>query len=156
MSFELIQKHFLSNIAGYFRPLNVLSLLMKKTLPAALIFLWFFGQWVMAQATGSIQGHVTDSSDTPIFGAVVTVQGADGSPRTTVSDSEGAFKISSLTPGNYSVKVSASGMSDWTALNVPASLTPESMPVLAVLQVAPEITTVTVGLPPEEVSEGWG
>jgi len=154
VSFELIQKHFLSNIAGYFRPLNVLSLLMKKTLPAALIFLWFFGQWVMAQATGSIQGHVTDSSDTPIFGAVVTVQGADGSPRTTVSDSEGAFKISSLTPGNYSVKVSASGMSDWTALNVPASLTPESMPVLAVLQVAPEITTVTVGLPPEEVAEG--
>ena len=149
---EIILNRFPSNIAGHIRPSNVLSLLMKRTLPAVLVFLWVFGQWAMAQATGSIQGNVTDSSDTPIFGAVVTVEGADGNPHTTVSDSEGAFKISSLTPGNYSVKISASGMSDWTAQNVPASLTPESKPLLAVLQVAPEITTVTVGLPPEEVA----
>jgi hypothetical protein len=112
-----------------------------------------FGHWAMTQATGSIQGTVTDSSDTPIFGAVVTVEGADGNPRTTVSDGEGAFKISSLALGNYSVKVSASGMSDWTAQDVPASVTPATKPVLAVLQVAPEVTTVTVGLPPEEVAE---
>ena len=152
VSFEIILKHFPSNIAEHIRPSNVLSLLMKKTLPAVLLFLSFFGQWAMAQATGSIQGNVTDSSETPIFGVVVTVQGADGNPRTTVSDREGAFKISSLTLGNYSVKMSANGMSDWTALNVPALLTPESKPVLAVLQVAPEVTTVTVGLPPEEVA----
>jgi len=153
VSFEINLNNFPSNIAGHTTPSNVLSLLMTKTLPAVLVFLWLFGQWATAQATGSIQGKVTDSSDTPILGAVVTVQGADGSPRTTVSDSEGAFKISSLALGNYSVKVSASGMSDWTALNVPASLTPESKPVLAVLQVAHEVITVTVGLPPEEVAE---
>jgi hypothetical protein len=150
---EVILDDFSSDIAGHIRLSNVRSLLMKKTLPAVLVFLWFFGQLAMAQATGSIQGNVTDSSDTPIFGAVVTVEGEDGNPRTTVSDSEGAFKISSLTPGNYSVKVSASGMSEWTAVNVPASLTPESKPLRAVLEVAPEITTVTVGLPPEEVAE---
>ena len=152
MSFKIILNTFPSNIAGHIRPQTVLSLLMKRTLPAALVFLWFFGQWAMAQATGSIQGNVTDSSDTPILGAVVTAEGADGNPHKTVSNSEGAFKISSLTLGNYSVKVSASGMSDWTALNVPASLTPESRPLRAVLEVAPEITTVTVGLPPEEVA----
>jgi len=152
VSFEIILNNFPSNKAGHIRLSNFLSLLMNKTLTAVLVFLWFFGQWAMAQATGSIQGKVTDSSTTPIFGAVVTVQDADGNPRTTVSDSEGAFKISSLTPGNYSVKVSASGMSDWTAMNVPASLTPDSKLLLAVLQVAPEITTVTVGLPPKELA----
>jgi hypothetical protein len=141
-----------TKIAGHIRPSNFFILLMKKTLPAALVLLWFFGQWAMAQATGSIQGKVTDSSNTPIFGAVVAVQGADGKPRTTVSDIQGGFNISSLPLGNYSVKVSASGMSDWTAPNVPASLTPESKPVLAVLQVAPEVMTVTVGLPPDEVA----
>ena len=127
---------------------------LKKTLPALLVFLLFFGQCAIAQVTGSIQGRVTDSSDTPIFGAVVTVQAGDGDPHTTVSDNEGAFKISSLAPGNYSVKISASGMAEWTALNVPASLTPDSQLVRAVMQVAPEVTTVTVGLPPEEVAEG--
>jgi len=151
---ETILNAFPANIAGHVRPSNVLRLLMRKTVPAVLMFVSLFGQWAMAQVTGSIRGRVTDSSDTPIFGAVVTVQATGGDPYTTVSDSEGEFKISSLTLGNYSVKVSASGMSDWTALNVPAELTPESKPLRAVLEVAPEITTVTVGLPPEEVAEG--
>src|SRR5215469_863175 len=133
-------------------PWTVLSLLMKKVLPAALVFLGLGGQWVVAQTTGSIQGNVTDSSGAPILGAVVAVEGADGNPRTTVTDGEGAFKISSLTLGDYNVKISASGLSDWTAANVPASVTPESKPLLAVMQVAPEITSVTVGLPPEEIA----
>jgi hypothetical protein len=89
---------------------------------------------------------VTDSSSAPILGAVVTVEGADGSLHTTVTDGEGAFRVSSLTLGNYSVRISAAGLSDWTAPNVPASVTPESNPLLAVMQVAPEITTVTVGV----------
>ena len=152
MSFEAILNILFSDIAGRIRPWNVVSLLMRKTLPAVLVFLCLVGQWAMAQATGSIQGSVTDSSNAPILGAVVTVEGSDGSPHTTVTDFEGAFKISSLTLGNYSVKISAAGLSDWTASNVPASVTPESNPLLAVLQVAPEITTVTVGLSTEEVA----
>jgi len=60
----------------------------------------------------------------------------------TATDGEGAFKISSLTPGNYSVKISAAGMSDWSKVNVPASATPEPNPVLAVLQVAPEVSSL--------------
>ena len=152
MSFEAILNILFSDKAGRIRPWNVVSLLMRKTLPAVLVFLCLVGQWAMAQATGSIQGSVTDSSNAPILGAVVTVEGSDGSPHTTVTDFEGAFKISSLTLGNYSVKISAAGLSDWTASNVPASVTPESNPLLAVLQVAPEITTVTVGLSTEEVA----
>ena len=135
------------------RPWGAFSLLMKM-LPATLVLLWLFGQWAMAQATGSIQGSVTDSSGAPILGAVITVEGADGSPHTTVTDGEGAFRISSLTLGNYSVKISAAGMSDWTAPNVAASVTPESNPLRAVLQVAPEVTTVTVGVSTEELAAG--
>lgn len=119
---------------------------------SALVFL-FAGQYAWAQATGSISGKVTDSSSAPVLGAVVTVQGSDGTPHTTVTDREGAFQILSLPPGNYSVKVSAQGLSDWTASNVPASVAPESKPLLAVLQVAPAVTTVTVGLPPEQLAE---
>ena len=153
MYFQMILTNCSSKITGHIGPSNVRSLLIKRALSTVLMFLSFFEPWAMAQDTGSIQGNVSDSSDTPVFGAVVTVEGADGNPRLTVSDSSGAFKISSLAPGNYSVKVSASGMSDWTALNVPAAPTPESKPVVAVLQVAPEVTTVTVGLPPDEVAE---
>jgi hypothetical protein len=131
---------------------NILSGLTKKRISAIFVFLWLAGQSAMAQPTGWIRGSVTDSSGAPILGAVVTVEGADGNPRTTVTDVEGAFKISSLTLGNYSVKISAAGLSDWTAPNVPASLTPESNPLAAVLQVAPEVTTVTVGVSQEDVA----
>ncbi len=107
----------------------------------------------LAQATGSIQGKVTDSSGASILGAVVTVRGADGNLRTTVTDGEGGFQMTSLPPGNYDLKISASGLSDWTASNVPVSTTPELQPLLVVLQVAPSVTTVTVGLSPEELAE---
>lgn len=105
----------------------------RKTPPAILVFLWLAGQWAMAQSTAWIKGTVTDSFGAPIMGAVVTAKGADGNTRTTVTDIEGAFKISSLTLGNYSVKICAAGRSDWTASNVRASATPESNPLLVVL-----------------------
>jgi Carboxypeptidase regulatory-like domain len=127
-------------------------LTMKTALRATLAFLWFAGQLAMAQATGSIQGNVTDPSGAPVFAAVVTVEDTGGNRRTTVTDLQGAFKISSLAPGDYSVKISASGLSEWTASNVPASESPESKPLQAVLEVATEVTTITVSPPLEEVA----
>lgn len=111
------------------------------------------GQGVFAQDTGSIQGKVTDTSDTPILGAVVTVTGANGNSRATVTDAQGAFQISSLAPGNYDVKISASSLADWSASNVPASAAPEAKPLLAVMRVAPSVTTVTVAPAPDEVAQ---
>jgi hypothetical protein len=119
---------------------------------AIFVLLLSAAQWAIAQDSGSIQGTVTDSSGAPIFGAVVAVEGADRNRGMTATDAEGAFKISSLTPGNYSIKISAAGMSDWTAENVRASVNPESNPLTVVLQVAPEVTTVTVGVSGDEVA----
>jgi hypothetical protein len=119
---------------------------------AIFVLLAFTGQWAMAQDTGSIQGTVTDSSGAPIFGAVAAAEGADGNRSMTVTDVEGAFKISSLALGNYSIRISAAGLSDWTAENVRSSVNPESNPVIAVLQVAPAVTTVTVGVSGDEVA----
>ena len=116
-----------------------------------ILALTFGVQSAPAQATGSIQGQVTDPSGAPIFGAVVTVEGSGGS-NTTVTDIEGAFRISLLPPGNFNVKISASGMSDWTAENVAASAA-DTKPLLAVMQLAPTVTSVTVGLSPKELAE---
>ena len=113
----------------------------------------FAGQCALAQATGSIQGKVTDSSGAPILGAVVAIRGADGDVHLTVTDGEGGFQMASLPPGNYNLKISASGLSDWTASNVPAATTPEVQPLVVVMQVAPSVTTVTVGLSPEELAQ---
>ncbi|PWU09180.1 MAG: hypothetical protein C5B51_06595, partial [Terriglobia bacterium] len=127
--------------AAFFRRLFALVVLLASA-----------GQWAVAQDTGAIQGTVTDSSGAPIFGAVVAVESADGNRSMTVTDIEGAFKIRSLPLGNYRVKISAAGFSDWTAENVPAPVNPESSPLKAVLQVATEVTTVTVGLSEQEVA----
>lgn len=122
-----------------FRDLIVLGLLLA-------------GQSALAQETGSIQGKVTDTSGAPVLGAVVTVTDAATS-RTTATDGQGAFRISSLPAGNYNVKISANGLADWTASNVPASPDSESKPLLAVMRIAPAVTSVTVGLPPQEVAQ---
>lgn len=125
------------------------ALLSNLTVLAFLIA----GYGALAQGTGSIDGKVTDASGAPILGAVVTVTGADGNSHMTATGGDGGFHITSLAPGQYSVKISANGLSDWTASNVPASIAPESRPLLAVMQVAPTVTTVTVGLPQEEVAQ---
>jgi hypothetical protein len=125
---------------------------MKRALRNAALILWFAGQYAWAQGTGSIEGKVTDTAGYTILGAVVAVEGPDGSQHTTVTDESGAFRISSLTLGNYNVKISANGMTDWTAVNVPVSVNPDSHGLAAAMQVAASVTTVTVGLPPDEVA----
>jgi hypothetical protein len=132
-----------------------MAIFLRKRFVRDLTFLaaLLVAQCALAQDTGSIQGKVTDSSGASILGAVVTVTGANGNSRITVTDAQGAFQISFLTPGNYSVKISASGLANWSAANVPASVAPGSKPLLAVMRVAPSVTSVTVGLPPEEVAQ---
>ena len=124
---------------------------VRAVLWLTILVLLFGVQSAPAQEASSIQGKVTDSSGAPIFGAVVTVDGVGGS-RTTVTDIEGAFQISLLPPGHFNVKISASDMSDWTAESVAVSAA-DTKPLLAVMQLAPTVTSVTVGLSPAELAE---
>src|SRR3954451_2004713 len=130
----------------------VIMFLMRSALPAVLAFLWCAGSPAIAEEAAFIQGKATDSSGAPIYGALVFVKRADGAGYNTITDDKGSFRISSLMPGNYSVNISATAFSDWTASHVPASTTPDSEPMLAVLEVAPQVTAVTVGLPADEVA----
>src|SRR4051794_16947643 len=125
---------------------------MRKQLMAILVSILLVAQWARADANGAIHGKVTDATGAAVLGAVITIEGTGGNPRTTVTDENGTFQISSLPLANYNVKISASGLSDWIAANVPASVSPESNPLLAVLQVAPTTTTVTVGVSPQELA----
>ena len=68
---------------------------------------------------GAVTGTVTDADGNAVAGASVTLSSNDtGTSRTSTSTSTGAFRFSSLTPGNYTLKVSSSGAPDFTATDV--------------------------------------
>src|SRR5262249_39669676 len=104
------------------------------------------------QEPAFLHGRVADAQGAPIYGALVAAESAAGNRHTTVTDDRGLFQLSSLPLENYNVKISASAFADWTASNLPASPTLESEPLLAVLQVAPQLTAVRVSVPPDEVA----
>jgi len=125
-----------------------------KALPCYVTILALFaGPGAVTQETGAIQGKAIDTTGAPILGAVVTVQAPGGNSQMTVTDSQGPFQISSLPSGNYNVKISASGLADWSTSSVPASAPSQLKPLLAILHVAPNVTSVTVGVSPEEVAQ---
>ncbi|MGB8889708.1 MAG: carboxypeptidase regulatory-like domain-containing protein [Candidatus Korobacteraceae bacterium] len=69
---------------------------------------------LMAQSlvTGDITGTVTDPSGAVVSGASVMLKSnANGSTRSTTSSSNGTYRFSLLSPGSYTVSVSASGFS---------------------------------------------
>ena len=69
---------------------------------------------LMAQSlvTGDITGTVTDPSGAVVSGATVTLKSdANGSTRNTTSGSNGTYRFPLLSPGSYTVTVTASGFS---------------------------------------------
>lgn len=68
---------------------------------------------------GAVSGTVTDATGAAVSGATVTLTSNDtGGSRTTTSTATGAFRFSSLTPGNYTLKVTSPGAPDFTATDV--------------------------------------
>ena len=89
---------------------------MRRTI--VLAFLVVFGSATLsfAQAvtsgTGAINGRVTDASDAVMPGATVTITSpAQMGVRTTVTDSDGTYRFSSVTPGDYVVMFELAGFS---------------------------------------------
>src|SRR5207248_3034342 len=87
--------------------------------------------------TGSISGHVTDSSTTsPIFGATVSISGG----ATTTTDPSGAYSFASLTPNTYSLTASKTGYTTSAPANVTVTAGNNTVQDFAL---APTATTTT-------------
>jgi TonB-dependent receptor len=81
---------------------------MKSLILAALALLCFRGLPLATgqERKGTIVGHVTDANHDPLMGARVELQPLGQSA---VSDAQGQFKISDLTPGKYTLTISYVG-----------------------------------------------
>src|SRR5580704_7360634 len=69
---------------------------------------------LMAQSlvTGDLTGTITDPSGAVVSGATVTLQSdANGMTRNATTGSNGTFRFSLLSPGTYTISVTASGFS---------------------------------------------
>jgi len=67
---------------------------------------------ISAQSKGSLKGIVTDQQGHPLAGASITLE---PDHRTTAADQNGAFEITKLYTGNYSLKVTAIGFGSYTS-----------------------------------------
>src|SRR5215469_15886222 len=72
---------------------------------------------------GSIVGEIKDASEAVVPGAVVVVtQVQTQLTRRTVTDTGGRYTFATLTPGDYDVKITASGFKTFAKTNVPVTL----------------------------------
>src|SRR5437763_12736786 len=92
--------------------------------PWSYAFVFFFltcAPSLIAQtaSTGALTGTITDPSGAVVPNATVTATNLDtGQARTAKTGSDGIYKIGLLSPGNYRVKLEASG---FTAVEVPSA-----------------------------------
>src|SRR5947208_6622572 len=99
----------------------------------------------LGQATlGVIAGSVTDNSDAVVLGATVTVQRTEGGePKVVKTGASGDYRIESLTPGTYTVKVAAGGFSTAELANIVVSAS-TTTPVNVHLSVGATTETIQV------------
>lgn len=112
----------------------------------AAAFLLTSAQFTMAQTaeTGALSGTVTDPSGGVIAGAtVLATNTGTGQARTVTTEASGSYRFSLLPPGNYSVKISASGFQTVTVPSVTVNVT-ETAVLNEALQVGGQTTQVTV------------
>ncbi len=91
-----------------------------------IVAILFFLLHTMPQAqmsSGDIKGIVTDSSNSVIVGAKVTVTNLEtGVTRTVTSDSTGAYRFFVLPPANYELRVDVQGFAIYTRRPLPVTI----------------------------------
>ena len=103
---------------------------MKATKLSLLLFLLtFLVTPTLAQTTGSISGEVKDEKQAVITSATVTVRNVKtNETRTTQTDSDGRYRLSGISVGDYEVSVEATGFAKYVqsgitlVLNQPATI----------------------------------
>jgi hypothetical protein len=91
------------------RPSQLLSRLPKELFLSALS-LFFAGGPLTAQFTSAIEGRVTDPSEAGVPKAVVTMESqATGVKRVVETSDVGYYRIASLPPGTFTIRVTAPG-----------------------------------------------
>jgi hypothetical protein len=89
---------------------------MRRAFALALLFVVAFASLASAQAvtsgTGAINGRVTDASDAVMPGVTVTITSpSQMGVRTEVTDADGNYRFSAVTPGDYVVAFELPGFS---------------------------------------------
>src|SRR5579862_851410 len=73
---------------------------------------------LFAQAPASLRGTVTDPSGAGVPGASVTVTGPGGMVRVAQTGNDGAYAITNLPPGSYSLRIAAKGFSLFESMRI--------------------------------------
>ena len=100
--------------------------------------------------TGGLHGKVTDPSGAVVQSATVTATSADGKQTTAISNAQGNYELKGLTPGQYTVTISAKGFTLDTEPSVTVSAgAPQQFDIA--LQIAVEKEQIQVQANPNTV-----
>ncbi|HEY0367797.1 MAG TPA: carboxypeptidase-like regulatory domain-containing protein, partial [Pyrinomonadaceae bacterium] len=99
---------------------------------------------VAQQRTGSLRGQVSDELGALVVGATVTLTGADGTQKTTVTDAEGTYTFNSLPPGQYTISIVSPGFTPYEKTEVAVAAGPRTThDVRLVVTLEKQVITVT-------------
>ena len=106
--------------------------------------LWVPGLMSQTPGTGALTGTVKDPSGAVIPNATVTLTSVNtGQARTTMTEADGVYHFNLLQPGNYRVRIEASGFKPVDVPSVTVAVT-ETGVLDRNLEVGPQAQTVTV------------
>ena len=126
-----------------------LTLLIKRYfIASALVILFAPAGWAADSGTGTITGIVRDQAKSPLAGATITATKLDDNTAlTALSGSDGAYQLSSVPPGMYSVMAEKVGLSQVvvSSLQITAGATATADFTLVPLHTSPLTTLVPGG-----------
>lgn len=106
----------------------------------------------LGQGNGSVAGKITDNDGAVIAGAVVTITNSQTmASRQAKTDAEGEYQITSLSPGQYQIEISASGFKKSQQSRIQLQVD-ERLRVNIVLEVGNVAESVTVTNQPSLVN----
>jgi len=101
---------------------------------------------------GALRGQVTDPSGAAIPGASVIMTPANGAPIVVQSNGQGSYEFKSLTPGKYTLTVSANGFTLYENDNVTVADQPLRLNVSLAIEVETQKVQVSENAPTVDVN----